>query len=161
MVETNKKHPSLEFKKNSVQDWRVKKVFEEMMERLSKGERANLYQLQRKYGYAPSSAKGYAVMRTNTWRSLLDEIRDENLLDRLQQIALEGKERNSITAIVELFKLKNRYPKKDQAVFQRDINDLMVAEGEVVEPKQLEEPDEELGELEEIKEEEKISTSTT
>ena len=44
------------------------------------------------------------------WKTLLSRIDDEPLLSRLKEIAVDSDKRASISAIQELFKLKDKYP---------------------------------------------------
>jgi hypothetical protein len=110
-----------------ITDVRIKNVFNDYLEEISQGKNPNLYQLQIKHGYTPSSAKGYAVARTSTWKGLLDEIEDKPLVQRLEQIAYSGKDCDSIRAIQEIFKVKGRYPKSGMDSFEKDIYDLVEA----------------------------------
>jgi hypothetical protein len=114
-----------DFKLEKITDIRVKNIFEEYIAEIQNGNKPSLYQLQIKHGYSPSSAKGYAVARTSTWRTLLEDIDDKPLIDRLQQIAYSGKDRDSIAAIQEIFKVKGRYPRSSMSSFDKDIYDLV------------------------------------
>ena len=113
-----------------ITDIRIRNVFNDYLEEVAKGNNPNLYQLQIKHGYTPSSAKGYAVARTSTWKSLLEKIEDKPLIDRLEQIAYQGKDNDSIKAIQEIFKVKGRYPKSGMDSFDKDIYDLVETEEE-------------------------------
>ena len=87
------------------------------MEDISKGLKPNLYQIQRKHGYSDSSARSYKVVRTKTWRAIMNKVNDAEVIDRFVDILKEGKDPDSIKAGVELMKLKNRYPTRTTASF--------------------------------------------
>ena len=92
-----------------------KRAFAEIVKKIKAGEKVDLGEAMRKAGYSISSSKQPSRALTNTkgFKSLLSKIDDEKLLDKLREIALDdGDNRNSISAIKEIFTLKNRYPEK-------------------------------------------------
>lgn len=99
-------------KKLELSQIHIKSIFEKALQRMKEGKRVNIYQLMRDAGYSESSAKALKVLQTKCWKELLEDIKDAPLLGRLENIALEKKDkRASIEAIKEIFKLKDRYPK--------------------------------------------------
>lgn len=97
-----------------IQDARVKAVFKTTMDTIARGEKPNMYQIQREQGYSDASAKAYKALNTISWQRCLELIKDDKLVDRLENIALGGQDHNSIKAIRELLELKGRYPKQDR-----------------------------------------------
>jgi hypothetical protein len=73
----------------------------------------NISKSMREVGYTDATAKNPSnLTNSKGWAELLAEINDEPLLKRLKDIALaKTGGRDSISAIQELFKLKNKYPK--------------------------------------------------
>lgn len=120
---------------NPVIDKKIENLFNEYYERTLAGENVNLYKLQKKYGYADSTAKSYRVTKTKSWQRCLDKVKDDALLDKLTDIALNAaKDSDAIRAIDKLFQLKNRYPDKGKSsgvTFQTQINNLLTEEEEV------------------------------
>ena len=112
--------------KITVSNQNIKNIAEEALSLISEGKKPNLYQLQQKHGYSESSARSYKVVRTNTWKEIMEKVDDTEVIDRFQEILKEGKDHDSIKAGVELMKLKNRYPTKTSAniTIQKRINDL-------------------------------------
>jgi len=100
--------------KPRIQDARVRAVFNTAMEAIAKGEKPNMFQIQRECGYSVGSAKSYQALQTVSWQRCLAEIRDDKLLNRLDAIAMEGQDHNSIKAIRSLLELKGRFPKPDR-----------------------------------------------
>lgn len=107
---------------------KVKNIMEDALAQIEEGKQPNLYELQMKHGYSESSARGYAVKKTKAWNQLLEKkAQDDKLLNKLNEIALNAdKDSDSIRAIKELFKLKNRYPDKVSKTYsvQQKINSL-------------------------------------
>lgn len=111
----------------SIAKQHIKKIFDEALEKVRKGEKPNIFGLMKKYGYSYYSAKAQKVTKTKTWAQLLKEIDDEPLLKKLNQIALDKKDkRANIEAIKEIFKLKDRYPKQKLAVelFEEELKKI-------------------------------------
>jgi len=103
-------------KKFKISQNHIKSIFEKALQRIKEGKRVNIYQLMKEAGYSEYSARSQKVFRTKCWEDLLKNINEEPLLGRLEDIALEKKDkRASIEAIKEIFKLKDRYPKQKLA----------------------------------------------
>jgi len=115
-----------EIKTVSLSQQNIKNLFDEVQEIIARGEKPNLYQLQKKYGYTEKSAKAYKVLQTKTWNKLLNEIDDERVITRFVNITEQGKDSDAIKAGIELLKLKGRYPKQTASDrFKKDIKDLL------------------------------------
>lgn len=113
-------------KKNSIAQERIKRIFNEALFMVENGKKPNLQQLQKKYGYTEASAKGYAVVRTKTWKGLMNDLDDGKVVNRLMMIVEGGADKDAISAGRELLKLKNRYPatKTTSWNIKSTINDL-------------------------------------
>lgn len=64
----------------------------------------------RKAGYSKKSAHVLAITKTKTWKQLLAEIDDEEILNKIKEILKDEDKRSSLTAADMLLKLKDRYP---------------------------------------------------
>lgn len=114
-----------EIKTISLSQQNIKNLFDEVQEIIARGEKPNLYQLQKKYGYTEKSAKAYKVLQTKTWKRLLNEI-DDKVITRFVNITEQGKDSDAIKAGIELLKLKGRYPKQTASDrFKKGIKDLL------------------------------------
>ena len=104
----------------------VKQVFKNVMEKVSNGEKINKTQAARDAGYSETSARSQKPFYTKQWQTLLDEIDEKPLLDKLRKIAKAEDKRAAISAIQELFKLKNRYPnpRADINIFRDSVKSL-------------------------------------
>lgn len=90
---------------------RIKRVFDNSLENVRKGKRANISNNMLKQGYSKSSSRALKVKKTKTWKNLLTSIDDEEILDMLKEIMRDKSDKRSrIEAGKELFKLKDRYP---------------------------------------------------
>ncbi len=107
---------------------RVRQIFNEYMEQARAGKNPSLYDIQRRHGYTESSARGYAVTRTRAWNDIMEEVDEEKVVGRLEQIAFEGKDSDSLNAIDKLLKLKNRYPDKGRGGFLMGLGDIIEVE---------------------------------
>ena len=105
---------------------RIKKVFANSLENVRDGKKPNVSGEMLKEGYSESSSRALKVTRTKTWQQLLALINDEALLTKLTDIALDDDKRASIAAIVELMKLKDKYPANKMKVsqYQEELNGL-------------------------------------
>ena len=85
------------------------KVFNKIVEN-----RGNISKTMREVGYSEKTAKNPKnLTESKGWQELLNTIKDEPLLNRLNEIALNKKgARDSIEAIKEIHRLKDRYPKE-------------------------------------------------
>ena len=104
----------------------IKKVFDDTVEAVSIGKQPNMYQIHKQNGYSHSSARALKATQTQTWQFLLDQIKDEPLLERLTGIALESEPRASIGAIKMLLDLKDRFPagKLKIQAYQEELENL-------------------------------------
>jgi len=91
---------------------RQKRAMEIKLQRIKEKKPIVMKDILLEAGYSPSIAETPCVItRSKGWRELLAEINDEPLLKKLQEIALDSKDkRASIAAIKELLTLKDRYP---------------------------------------------------
>lgn len=106
---------------------RVRNIVQDIEDHVARGEKPNIYEIQKKHGYSDVSARQYAVKKTKAWDKIMEQkVKDEELVNRLDDIAQNGKDSDSIKAIKEMFKLKGRYPTKKSATFsvQKTISDL-------------------------------------
>jgi len=105
-----------------------KRVFANVLERVRKGQKVSISAEMRKVGYSKeTSKKPSKITKSLGWKELLAQIQDEPLLTRLNEIALDNKDkRANIEAIKEIFKLKDRYPKQKLAVeiFEEELSKL-------------------------------------
>ncbi len=113
-----------------VRSQRVKKVFDEYMRQLMNGDNPSLYQIQKDFGYSDYSAKSYQIKNTKTWQYLLDQIDDNQYLDRLHDIAMNGKDTDSLRAIKMMLKMKgvddaNKKGGFNQKKYENKINQLV------------------------------------
>ncbi len=112
--------------KISISNQNIKNVFDEAMKLINEGKKPNLLQLQIKHGYEESSARSYMVKRTKTWKKLIKEVDDSEIIDRFIEIVRNGKENTAISAGKELLSLKGRYPKLSKNdKFKKDIKSLL------------------------------------
>ena len=71
----------------------------------------NISKAMRDVGYEENTVKNPKNLTDSKgFKELLAKIDDQPLLDRLNDIALQGSERSSISAIKEVLTLKDRYP---------------------------------------------------
>lgn len=71
----------------------------------------NMKQAMKDAGFSPAYAKNsQKLIRSDSFRDLLELIPDRDLLDQTKAIALGEDKRASLVAIDMLFKLKDRYP---------------------------------------------------
>lgn len=112
---------------------RVRKIFNEYMEEASAGKNPSLFAIQKKHGYTESAARGYAVTRTKAWNDIMQEVDEEKIVGRLEEIAFEGKDNDSLSAIDKLLKLKNRYPDRNRGGFLVELGDIIEAEPQKLE----------------------------
>lgn len=105
---------------------RIKNVFNDVAENVSLGKKADVSNTMRKHGYSDSSSKALKVKETKTWKALLEEVDDNVLLEKLKEIAKDSDKRASISAIQELFKLKDKYPagKLKVTQYEEELTDL-------------------------------------
>lgn len=90
---------------------RIEDVFNKTLENMRNGQPANVSGTMRDFGYSPNSAKALTITQTQTWQQLLATIDDNQLLGRLNNIALDPQDkRSSLQAIDMLLKLKDKYP---------------------------------------------------
>jgi len=106
-----------------------KEAFKKVVTNITEGKKTNLGKIMREVGYSQSTSEHPTDNLINTagFKKLLSKIEDDKLLDKLKEIALaSGDNRNSISAIKELFSLKNRYPdtKLKVDLFGEQISDL-------------------------------------
>lgn len=121
-----------------------KKAFNEYMKTKQKGEILNMGEIMRKAGYSKEMSRNPQVLANSKgFKQLLAQYEDEPLMDRLYAIALQGSERNSIEAVKEVFKLKDRYPIKgikvgkldeEQAEIEDDITEEAPEQNKVEAP---------------------------
>ena len=85
--------------------------------------RGNISKSMREVGYSKKTAKNPKnLTESKGWQELLEEIKDDPLLNRLNKIAISGKgARDSIEAIKEIFRLKDKYPKEFAEVDTGDV----------------------------------------
>ena len=95
----------------SIAKKRIENVFKASLENIRNGKNPAISREMKKAGYSPSASKALQVTRTKTWQTLLTKIDDEELLNRLTEIALDRTDkRAALQGITELLKLKDRYP---------------------------------------------------
>ena len=87
-------------------------TYNEVLGQIARNERPNISAAMRKAGYAPSTIKKQRdVTGSPGWKSLLAQIDDSALLQRVREIALAKEDkRASLQAVDMLMKLKDRYP---------------------------------------------------
>ena len=93
---------------------RQKIAFKKVLELMLKQEPIILRDIMKKSGYSDATAINPTANLTGktAWKELLAKIDEEPLLDKLRTIALDDDDkRSSITAIQELLKLLDKYPK--------------------------------------------------
>ena len=124
----------------SLSKYLIERDFKKAVEKALRGERPNIAQIMRESGrYSESSIRCAKLTKTKTWKECLEKIKDESLIDRLMEIALDKDDkRASIEAIKELFKLKERYPRQKLSfeLFEAEISRI---EAEQEETPKLEE----------------------
>jgi len=83
-----------------------------MITKLSNKEPILLKEIMLEAGYSKATAKNPELNLTGKlgWKMLLNTIDDAPLMKKLSEIALSKDKRASISAIQEIFKLKDRYP---------------------------------------------------
>lgn len=93
---------------------RIKDVFNDSLENVRKGKRANISRNMIKRGYSLSSAKCLKVTKTKTWELLHDSLREDLAVDTFNELAKPKNtdKRTRMDASREILKLKNRYPKE-------------------------------------------------
>lgn len=95
-------------------------AFNNTLEAIKSGKDVELKEIMIKSGYSPATARNPEANLTSKpqWNQLLAIIDDQMLLAKLSQIAMDEDKRASIAAIVELFKLKDKYPANKMKVSQ-------------------------------------------
>jgi hypothetical protein len=106
---------------------RVKRVFDKAKEAVSEGKKPVISAIMREEGYSPSACACLKVMRTATWKQLLDTIPDNQLLGELFNLATDPDDkRTKLEALKEIFRLKDKYPagKMQIGAFQNQANEF-------------------------------------
>lgn len=103
-----------------------KAVFKDMVLSTAKGENLDMKTLMMRNGYKESTALAPSLNLTSKpqWQQLLNEIDEAPLMAKLNSIALDDDKRSAIAAIIELMKLKDRYPANKMKVsqYQEELN---------------------------------------
>ena len=104
---------------------RQKEAFKALLKHLATNEPFTLKQIMREANYSEATAiNPYQNLTSREgFQQLLTKISDEDLLNRLYKIALQGGDRESINAIRELLKLKGRYPTEET---EAEVGDVKV-----------------------------------
>lgn len=88
-----------------------KLAFNEVQAQIARGEVPNMSAAARKAGYKPSTiARSSNLSKSKGWQELLATIDDNELMDKVRNIALGKNDSASLKAIDMLMKLKDRYP---------------------------------------------------
>lgn len=88
-----------------------KAAFDKTIANIQDGNPQTLGEILINSGYSASISKTpSAITNSKGWRQLLAEIKDDSLLKRIREIALDTDKRASLQAIDMIFKLKDRYP---------------------------------------------------
>lgn len=125
--------------KTSLAKLKIKQIFDESINDIRNNKRPNISRKMLAKGYSPSSAKTLEIVKSKTWQQLLAQIQDEPLLDKLEEISMSDDKRSSISAIQEIFKLKDRYPKGESKVLNLFQKIEMLVESPIEESQRLEE----------------------
>ncbi len=106
---------------------RVKRVFDKAAEAMKAGEKPVISAIMREEGYSESACHCLKVMKTATWKQLLDTIPDNQLLGELYGLATDPDDkRTKLEALKEIFRLKDKYPagKMQIGAFQNQVNEF-------------------------------------
>lgn len=112
---------------------RARRVFERAAERVKAGEKPAISALMREEGYAPSTCRSLEVMKTATWKQLLETIPDNKLLSELFELATDPEDkRTKLEALKEIFRLKDKYPagKMQIGAFQNQVSEFFEEEND-------------------------------
>ena len=105
-----------------------KRAMDLKIERIKQKKPIKMGEIMREAGYSKKSAEyPKRLVESKGWQELLNSIEDSALLKKLNEIALDKKDkRANIEAIKELMKLKDRYPKQKLAIsiFEEELKKL-------------------------------------
>ncbi|MEK7120942.1 MAG: hypothetical protein AAB840_02520 [Patescibacteria group bacterium] len=89
----------------------VKRVFNEILGQIKKGEKINVHEAALKVGYALTTARSQHFTKSQTWKECLALLDDRKILEEFRKIAMGSRDlRAKLEAGKEIFKLKDRYP---------------------------------------------------
>jgi hypothetical protein len=96
---------------------RIKQVFNATSENIRKHKKPNVSGAMLDAGYSASSARALTITQTKTWQELLAGINDNELLNKLNEIATDSSDKRACLQAIDMsFKLKDRYPKAETKI---------------------------------------------
>lgn len=105
-----------------------KKAFNNVIDTLQRKEPVLLSKIMTDAGYSKATSQNPTKNLTGKlgWKMMLADIDDQPLVNRLKEIAMDSDKRASISAIQEIFKLKDKYPvgKLKIGAYENELKDL-------------------------------------
>lgn len=103
-------------------------AFDNLIKALQSGSAFNMENIMLKAGYTKATAHNPDKNLTSKtgWNKLLSKISDEAIISKFEEILNDTDKRSSLSAGIELLKLKDRYPDKKLRVGNIDemLNDI-------------------------------------
>ena len=99
------------------------RTIEDVKKKMASGEKVIVSKIMRENGYSDSSANSMKITQTDKWKTFLDTIRDDEILGRIEDFALnDDDKRLALDSAKEVFKLRNRYPTNKEETVTPQLN---------------------------------------